>query len=561
MKKIPRPEVWGALFIVLAVFIAYLPALSGGFIWDDDAYVTNNPLLTGPDSLQHIWFSAHRQSQYFPLVFTTFRFEYMLWGLNPLGYHAVNILLHGINALFVWMILRRLALPGAWLAAAIFALHPVQVETVAWITELKNTESTFFYLLALLAWMKFTGEKAPGFWRFYALAIFLYALALFSKTTACTLPAVMLLVLWLQKKPISSQRMIQVAPFLVMGVTMGLLSIWWEKHLGNYQEKYDLSFTLVQRLLIATHAVWFYVGKLVLPINLAFSYPRWEINPGNPWQYLWAMGCVGTAAFLWIRRQAMGCGPMAAVVFFVAVLSPLLGFISLYTFYYTFVADHYQYLACLGLIALFAATASRLLDKWRINHFAQCALASSLLLVLGTLTWHQAGAYRDLETLWRDTLKKNPGSWMARTNLGKLLAAQGKTTEAEMHYLEGLRAKPNNEDLHYNYGNLLVRAGRMDEAVLQYQRALELNPIDPEIRNNLGVALYQQRRLDEAVTQFHEALRLKPDYADAHYNLGNALVVGHKIGGAIQEYQEALRLKPDFVEAKAQLHTLGVQTN
>src|ERR1700728_3513974 len=160
-----------AALILLGIFIVYFPALHGRFIWDDDMYVTNNPLLTAPDGLRRIWFSQHFQSQYFPLVYTTLRLEHALWGLNSFGYHIVNVLLHGGNALLVWALLQRLAVPGAWLAAAIFALHPVEVESVAWMTELKNTESTLFYLLALLAWLKFIGiEKTPA-WRYYALAL------------------------------------------------------------------------------------------------------------------------------------------------------------------------------------------------------------------------------------------------------------------------------------------------------------------------------------------------------------------------------------------------------
>jgi hypothetical protein len=221
IRALPRPVLLGGLLIVLATLAAYWPVFSAGFIWDDDAYVTQNALLTAPDGLKRIWFSAHHQSQYFPLAFTTLRFEHALWGLNPLGYHVVNVALHGVNALLVWAMLRRLALPGAWLAAAIFALHPVQVETVAWITELKNTESTFFYLLAVLAWLAFIGKSS---WRLYALTFLLYLLALFAKTTACTMPAVMLLTLWLLKRPIHRQRMIQIAPFVVTGVAMGLFS-------------------------------------------------------------------------------------------------------------------------------------------------------------------------------------------------------------------------------------------------------------------------------------------------------------------------------------------------
>jgi len=558
MKKISKPELWGAIFIVLAVFIAYWPALRGGFIWDDDAYVTNNPLLTAPDGLRRIWFSFYSQSQYFPLVYTTFRFEYGLWGLHPPGYHIVNVLLHSANALLVWLVLRRLALPGAWLAAAIFALHPVQVETVAWITELKNTESTFFCLLALLAWMKFAGTHS---WRFYALTFLLYALALFSKTTACTLPAAMLLVLWLKHLPVNWQRWLQVVPFLAAGLAMGLLSIWWERHLGNYLPRYNLSFSLLDRLLIATHAVWFYAGKLIWPIHLAFSYPRWDINADNPWQYLWAMGCVGIAVLLWVCRHALGRGPVAAIVFFVAVLSPLLGFIPLFTFFYTFVADHYQYLACVGPMALLAGAATHFSGKWRINPSTKYALTFLLLLALGTLTWRQAGVYQNPETLWRDTLAKNPACWMAHTNLGRLLTPQGKLAEAETHYLEALRLQPLDGDIPYNYGNMLVKAGRLDEAIPQYRQALQLNPADAETWNNLGVVLYQGHRTDQAIACFHEALRYRPDLPDAHFNLGNALFVEHKLDEAVAEYREALRLAPDSAAIKNRLRALGAPGN
>jgi Flp pilus assembly protein TadD len=558
ISALPRPVLLGGLFIVLATLAAYGPVFSAGFIWDDDAYVTQNSLLTAADGWKRIWFSAHYQSQYFPLVFTTLRFEHALWGLNPLGYHIVNVLWHSINALLVWLALKRLALPGAWLAGAIFALHPVQVETVAWITELKNTESTFFYLLALLAWMKFAGTNS---WGFYGLAFFLYLLALFAKTTACTMPAAMLLTLWLQKRPINLQRLIEVAPFFVTGVVLGLFSIWWEKHLGNYQAKYGLSFSLLQRLLIATHAVWFYAGKLVWPVNLAFSYPRWDLNGGDPRQYIGMIGCALTAVFLWLWRRKVDRGPVAAVLFFVAVLSPMLGFIPLFTFYYTFVADHYQYLACVGPIALFAGAAAFFLERWRINPSARYVLAFCLLLVLATLTWRQAGAYQNLETLWRDTLAKNPASWMAHTNLGRLLAAQGNVAEAEMHYRTALWLKSDNEDVHYDYGNMLVRAGRLNEAVTQYQQALQLNPTDPDVYNNLGVALYQERRLDEAITCYRTALSHRPDYPDAHFNLGNALFVEHKFDEAIAEYREALRLEPDSVAIRNRLRALGVPTD
>jgi protein O-mannosyl-transferase len=551
----------GGLLIVAAVFIAYLPAMAGGFIWDDDAYVTQNPLLSAPDGLQRIWFSAHHQSQYFPLVFTTLRLEYSLWGLNPLGYHVVNVLLHALNALLVWKLLKGLALPGAWLAAAIFALHPVQVETAAWITELKNTESTLFYVLALLAWMKFIDETGGSRRRFYAAAILFQILALFAKTTACTLPAAMLLVLWLRHQPVNWKRAVQVLPFFILGVVMGLVTVWWENHLGAYQAQNGLAFSPLERVLIATHAVWFYAGKLLWPVGLTFSYPRWQINAGDLRQYSWAAGCATVAAILFHWRRVLGRGPIAAAVFFVAVLSPMLGFISLYTFYYTFVADHYQYLACLGPIALFAAVASQLSDKWRIGLPARGAAAFTLLLVLGGLTWNQAGAYLNLETLWRDTLAKNPGSWMAHVNLGKVLLAQGKLDDSEAEFQTAIRLNPDEENVRYNFANMLLRAGRVDEAISQYEDALRLNPSDPEVCNNLGIAFYQQHRVDEAIEQFRTSLRYRPDAARTHFNLGNALFVEHKTEEAVQEYREAVRLEPGSEEFTARLRALAGQAN
>src|SRR5213083_494673 len=202
-----------ALLLVVTAILAYQPAWHGGFIWDDDAYITNNELLTAPDGLRRIWFSLDSPSQYFPLVYSTFRIEHALWGLNPTGYHWVNLLLHAANALLVWRVLARLNVPGAWLAAAIFALHPVQVESVAWITERKNVLMGFFFLLTLLAWTAFVDERTKRPWRFYGLALILYVLALSAKTTACTLPAALLLILWLQKKSINWERILQIAPF------------------------------------------------------------------------------------------------------------------------------------------------------------------------------------------------------------------------------------------------------------------------------------------------------------------------------------------------------------
>ncbi len=550
----PRLNAWlGCLLLLAGTILVYQPAWHAGFIWDDDDYVTNNRLLTAPDGLRRIWFSLESPSQYFPLVYTAFRLERALWGLNPAGYHWTNILLHAANALLVWWLLRRLQVPGAWLAAAVFAWHPVQVESVAWITELKNVLSLFFFLLALLAWSRFI-QESPGLrWRFYWLALLFHLLGLCSKTTVCTLPVVLLLVLWLERKPIGWARLGQIAPFVALSAGMGLLTIWWERyHQGTQGGPFSLG--LPERILVASHAVWFYAGKLVWPAQLTFSYPRWSLNPADPLAYGWLVAGVGLCLMLFFGRQWIGRRVAAAALFFVVTLSPLLGFIMLYTFRYSFVADHYQYIASIGPLALAAAGLVRFFRFFQKQavwlEFAFCA---ALLVLLATLSWRQAGIYADAETLWRATLARNPASWLAHNNLGLILFQKGRVDDAMAHYQSALAANPEDMEAHNNLGNALLQQGRVEAALAQYQRALELAPHCAEPHYNLGKALLQQGRVDAAIAQYQEALQLNPRHADASYNLGNALLQTGAVEQAIICYHRALETRPDFAEAHSNL--------
>lgn len=548
MAFLQMPWLWGLLLFVATV-IVYLPAWHAGFIWDDDAYVTGNPLLTAPDGLRRIWFSTDSPSQYFPLTYTMFRFEYELWGFNPAGYHWVNLLLHAANALLVWRLLERLNVPGASLAAALFALHPVNVESVAWVTELKSVLSLFFILLTLLAWNEFVEDRRPRSWRWYGLALLLYPLALFSKTTACTLPAALLLILWLKHKPINRFRFLQIVPFLAMGVGMGLLTMWWERyHIGTQGKMFALG--LPERILVASHAVWFYLGKLVWPVNLTFSYPRWTINPANPLAYGWLLAGIGLVAAIGLGRRLTGRSVEVAALFYVATLSPLLGFVMLYTFLFTFVADHYQYVACLGPIALAAAGITIGFEKLgKGKRFLKPLLCGMLLLILCTLTWRQCRMYADVETLWQATIDRNPGSWMARNNLGYAFLQTGRVAEAANQFQAALAIWPDYPDAHYNLGIALLRQGRVDEAIPQFQTALALRPDYAEADNNLGDALLQKGQTDEAVAHYQRALQLRPDYAEAHYNLGIVLLQKGQMNEAILQFQKAVAIRPDYAEA------------
>ncbi len=541
----PRPRVliFGLLLVVTTILV-YRPALHGGFVWDDDDYVINNELLSAPDGWQRIWFSLDSPSQYFPLTYSTFRIEYALWGLNTTGYHWVNLLLHVANALLVWAVLARLRIPGAWLAAAIFALHPVQVESVAWITERKNVLMGFFFLWTLLAWIAFVDERTNRRWVFYCLALLTCLLALSAKTTACTLPAGLLLILWLQKKPIDLRRLVQIVPFIVLGLGMGLLAVWWERyHQGTSHAAFPF-LNPMERLLVASRAVWFYLGKLIWPSNLTFIYARWNISLAHWYNYIWLLAGIGACVTIYFLRPYVGRSVEVAAAFFVATLGPVLGFIMLYTFRYTFVADHYQYLACIGPIALVSAGIISTADTISRSRAVIASAALVVVASLGALTWRQAGMYKDAETLWRTTLVKNPECWMADTNLGLVLFQQGRIDDAISHYRSALKMQPDWWDAEYNLGTALLAKGQVDEAISHCEKAVAIRPTDPDAQVSLGNALFQKRRIDDAIDHYQKAGTLRPDDFLARYGLGNALLEKGQIEAAIQVCRTALLIRP-----------------
>ena len=543
-----------ALVLVIATFAAYQPVWHAGFIWDDDGHVTENPNLRSVHGLYRIWFEPSVDQQYYPLQLTSYWIEYHLWGLRPFGYHAVNVLLHTLNALLLWMVLQQLDVPCAWLAAAVFAVHPVQVESVAWVSELKNLLSTTFYLGSLLAFFRFrpmSGQAQAGSppWRFYWLAIALFLCSLLSKTVACSLPAVLALLLWWKAGRVEKRDIEVLSPMFLLGITLGLMTAWLEKHhVGASGAEWSLS--LLQRCLLAGRASWFYVGKLFWPHPLIFIYPHWNVDPAAWWQYLFPAAALAVLLALWSLRSRIGRGPLAAALCFECALFPALGFFDVFPFRYSFVADHFQYLASAGLIAVVVTGGVIVCDRAgpRGRQIGAVAIAVALLS-LGALTWRQGHIYRDVETLWRDTLRKNPQCWIAQNNLGAALASLGRGPEAMEHYEQALQIDPENAEAHYNLGRVFFQEGKLSEAIEHNERALRIRPDYAEAHNNLGAALVRQGRLPEAIGHYEQALRLNPDYAEAHYNLAAALMGQGRLPEAIGHYEQALRLQPDFPEA------------
>jgi tetratricopeptide (TPR) repeat protein len=538
------------------IVAAYLPVVRCGYIWDDDQYVLDNPPLRSLDGLRRIWVeltaAPPKYPQYYPLVFTTYWLEYHGWQTNPLGYHVTNVLLHALGAVLLWRVLAYLQIPGAWWAAALFGLHPVHVESVAWITERKNVLSGVFYMAAVLAYLRFAlprdgvGRPVRRDW-LYAAGVVLFLCALLSKTVTCTLPAVLLLVLWWKRGRIGWREARSLVPLFVLGIAFGLLTSWMERHyVGAAGREWNLG--LLQRGLLAARVPWFYLGKLLWPHPLIFIYPRWTIDAGAWLSYLYPLATVALIATLGLAHRRLGRGPLVAVLCFGGTLFPALGFFNVFPMRYSFVADHFQYLASASILALVAAAVFGLLRR-RVA----VPVAVLVLGVLGTLTWRQVSVYKDVESLWRDTLRKNPTSWIAHNNLGRFLLQRGDLDQAKLHYAQAAALAPDAYEPQANLGSVLVRQGHADEALGYYRRAAELDPRQPLVHYNLATLLAGREQWDDAVRHYRQTLALSPDSPEAHVGLGWVLMKQGNLDEAAEHFRAALQLQPAYPEAHAQL--------
>ncbi|MBV8903597.1 MAG: hypothetical protein JOZ22_08180, partial [Acidobacteriia bacterium] len=396
-----RPVVRFAALFGLTL-LAYWPALRGQFLWDDDQHVTRVDLQS-LDGLWRIWSHLNTTQQYYPLLHSMFWLEHKLWGESVLGYHLTNVFLHSLSALLVILIVECLGLPGALFAGLVFALHPVCVESVAWITEQKNTLSGVFYLASTLLYLQFDRTRRQPK---YFLALLFFILALLSKSSVAALPAILLVLLWMVHGRLDWRRDVRpLLPWFVAGVTFGLVTYHVETaYLGARAAIYPLS--IPERLLLAPRVLWFYASKVLLPVGLVFSYPRWQVDLRTPWQYLFAAGVlVATAILILVARRNRG--PLAAFLIFAGALFPVLGLLNVFYFRYSYVADHFQYLACLAMIVPAAVVLSRWFARQEMTRWRRVAAALALA-VLGAMTRAQTTVYANNETLYRSILARNP---------------------------------------------------------------------------------------------------------------------------------------------------------
>ena len=518
----PNVKTWicGGAALVAITLGAYLPAFGAGFVWDDPQHVLDNPTLRSPAGLWQMWTDVHALPQWYPLVHTTFWVEYQLWGTHPAGYHTVNVALHALSAIVLWCLLKRFHLPGAWLAACLFAVHPVHVESVAWITERKNVLSGLLYLLAANAYLRaidLSADVVPGpapRWGWYATSFALFVGALFCKTVTASLPAALLLVIWWKTGRIRVRDVVPLVPFFAVGVVLALTTAHLEQvRVGASGYEWQYADTrlgdLLARTILAGRALWFYAWKLVWPAELAFIYERWSIDWRDPVQYAYPLAALIVIVTLFLLRRRIGRGPVVAVLFFAGTLFPALGFFNVFPHRYAFVADHFQYLASIGLIALAAAVLARAHE--RLPAQVRRIPAALLVLILAVLTYAQALVYHDAITLWDDTVRKSPGNWMAWTNLGNALVAARRVDEALPYYEKALALAPNVDDVQYNAGHLRARQGRYREAEQHFLRAVQIKPTYVPAWESLG-DLYADELNEprKAIDAYQRALEIAP---------------------------------------------------
>jgi tetratricopeptide (TPR) repeat protein len=557
-SKLPQPAIRNLLLcfvLFIALFAAYQPAWNGSPIWDDEAHITR-PALRSMDGLERIWTQLGATQQYYPLVHSVFWLEYHLWGDSPLGYHLLNILLHFLSSLLLFCILRRLAIHGAWFIAAIFALHPVQVESVAWISELKNTLSGVFFLSSLLMYLRFDQERKK---KLYLIALGLFILGLMSKSVIAMLPVSLLITFWWKRGKIEWKKdIVPLLPFFAVGIASGLFTAWIEHRFIISGEEHKFKISFIERLLIAGRAAWFYLGKIIWPVKLIFIYPRWNVSQAIWWQYFYPVATLILALVLWTLRKRWRA-PLAGFLFYMATLFPVLGFFNVYPFRFSFVADHFQYLACIGpiIIAAIGIEWVQRLLKRKIRF----SLYTIILLVFAGLTWSQSKMYKNIETLYLTTIKKDPNCWMAYNNLGREQEKEGKPDEAIAYYNKSLEINPENSEPRINLGILFAKSGRTDEALSYFQKALEINPRDGNAYNGIGNVFYRTGKTDDAIDNFRKALEIDPNYSEAHYNLGNVLSQIGKADEALTHYKKAIELDPNYCKAHNNMGNTLLQIN
>jgi tetratricopeptide (TPR) repeat protein len=543
---------WLAPCLVIAVTTtAFLPALWNGFvIWDDDANFLNNPHYRGLGWQQLSWmFTTFHLGPYQPLSWVTLGLDYLIWGMNPFGYHLTNLLLHATNAVVFYFVAARLLslafsssreessiILGASLAALLFAIHPLRVESVAWVTERRDVLSGLFFLFAVQFYLTAATAETPArYKKWLALTLVVYVLSLLAKAAAVTLPVVLLVLdvyplgrvgrvnrQWFAKA--SRTILVEKIPFVFFAAVAG-----WVALLGQYSAAAARALEqtgLIERVAQAFYSLVFYLRKTLVPIGISplHEMPQ-QLDPLD-WAYLAsAVVVIGITVALILLRRRWPAG-LAVWVSYVALVAPVSGIVQVGP---QLVAERYSYLSCLGwaLLAGGGVVYFRCYSETKGWILAGGVFSAMVLALIGLsyLTWKQTQVWHDTESLWRHAVSLDPESTIARNQLGNALADRGALEEAIEHYRRALRIRPAYAGAHYNLAMALADRGEVDGAMRHYEEAVRFDPANANAHNNLGAILAQRGELDAAIEHYHRALQIRPEFPEARDNLSRALAI------------------------------------
>lgn len=536
-----------ALLLVAAAVTAHAPALTAGFTWDDHLLLLENPLLRDGAGLHAIWFSS-AATDYYPVTWSLLWLLHHPLGANPAGYHLVNLLLHAAGAVLLWRVLRQLQVRWAWLGALLFAVHPVTVASVAWVSQLKNTLSLVLYLGAGWSFLHFDRTRLG---RWYALTLLLTAGALLSKSSTVVLPMLLLLALWWRHGRLNWRDGLAVLPVLALALLAGLAAVWFQN-----QQAVGLSNPrpegLLSRLAGSGWVWWFYLGKALWPSKLMMVYPRWSVDPFQPQAWLPLLGLALLLVGSWWGRRRWGRGPTFALLAFTAALGPVLGLLTMYFARFSLVSDHLQYLALPAPLALLGASLGTLAHRPGWRRLTQ-SIAVALVVVLMLLTFRYARTFQDEGTMWAHNLAQDPQSWIAAHGVARQHAAAGRLDEAAVLFEQCLRGNPTYERAYVNLGLVRARQGHLSDARALFARAVELRPDYAQAHWYLGRALLDAGDLVGALTHLHTAAQLRPTDAAIQFELALALTRAEQFPEAVQQYERVLALAPDQVDARINL--------
>jgi len=590
-----RRELLAAAAIAAIALLAYLPVMRGGYLWDDYTFLVHNPLIEASDGLHRFWLTTDA-TDYFPLTSSMLWVEWRLWGNHPAGYHVINVLLHACCAILTWRVLRRLSVPGAWLAGALFAVHPVAAASAAWITEGKNVLATVFYLSSLLAFLKFdekAGEPArlgPAFAAasagrdseigrlrkregetrpeaaddrrldlpisqlpIYLLSVILFLLALLSKTSVVMLPAVLLLCAWWRRGRISRKDLLRSVPFFALSLALGIVTLWFQEHNAMFAgiprpEGFD------SRVAAAGWIAWFYLFKLLLPAGLCVIYPRWNVDGSSALAFFPLLLLLGGMALLWARRKSWGRAPLFALAYFVIMLLPMLGFLDMVIMRLSLVADHLQYAAMIGVIAFAAGALAQAAGAGAWRRPLGALGTAACVGVLGILTWHRASLYSDEKLLWQDNLAKTPTAWAVWATLGEALGREGLHNEAFRCFDKSTALKPDLTEFYYNPGRARAQVKNFTEAIGDYDTEAPLGEDFPKgdlaaACYNRGCAYWRVHAFAKAIQEYDKAISLDKDFAAAYNNRAIAYARMGRLDDALRDFGRAIESNPDFLIA------------